>query len=69
VRARRTGEEMSRSTRYAVWVTLGLTATWGIIGTLTRGWPYGVFLAMWALALGTIIFLVRAFLRNKHHLG
>jgi hypothetical protein len=62
-----TVEEMSRSTRYEVLATLGLIATWGVIGTITRSWLYGVFLAVWGLVLGTTIFLVRALWRKQHH--
>jgi hypothetical protein len=39
---------------------------YGVIGAVTLGWQWGLFLALWALVLGTAFSVVKAFRRRKH---
>ena len=56
----------SPSTRYLLLISLAGALIYGVIGAVTLGWHWGVFLALWALVLGATFSVLKARHGKKH---
>jgi hypothetical protein len=56
----------SPSTRYLLLISLAGALIYGVIGAVTLGWHWGVFLELWALVLGATFSVLKARHGKKH---